>query len=173
MKRERLATKAQRGTLRPSRARKSLGLQSPGASSAASEPGVGTSSAPAAHVPDAPRDANADVKAFYARYAGILVKLGRLDEGDHAAFELLSDVYATACAARRAIQRDGHFRLDENKVLRRHPAIQVQRDAVQTFTRLASRFGLTPADREGMAAPRQPGEKDPLEEFLRGRLSQA
>ena len=170
MKRERLATKARRGTVRPDRARKQLGLPPRDKDSDAAPP---SKPAPAGHVPVPPANANNDVKAFYRTYAAVLVGQGRLDDVDHASFELLADVYATACAARRAIEKDGHFRLDENKVLRRHPAIQVQRDAIQTFARLASRFGLTPADREGMATPRKPGDEDPLEAFLRGRLNQA
>jgi len=173
VKRERLATKARRGTVRPDRARKQLGLPPRDKDADAAPPAPPAKPAPAGHVPVPPAKANNDVKAFYRTYAAVLVGQGRLEDVDYASFELLADVYATACAARRAIEKDGHFRLDENKVLRRHPAIQVQRDAIQTFARLAARFGLTPADREGMAKPRTPGDVDPLEVFLRGRLTQA
>lgn len=173
MKRVRLATKVQRGTVRPDRARKQLGIPPRDKVADAAPPASPANPAPAGRVPVPPANANNDVKAFYRTYAAVLVRQGRLEEVDHASFELLADVYATACAARRAIEKDGHFRLDENKVLRRHPAIQVQRDAVQTFARLAARFGLTPADREGMAKPRTPGDDDPLDVFLRGRLTQA
>jgi P27 family predicted phage terminase small subunit len=94
-----------------------------------------------------PRGANADVRAFYRRHAQALVDKGLLTEADESAFQLMAESYAIAREAWRVVQKEGFFRRDENDVQRRHPGIQVHRDALATFTRLAAHFGLTPKAR--------------------------
>ena len=103
-----------------------------------------------AQVPRPPAGSSRDVRAFYRRHALTLAKSGRLTEDDWPAFSLLAQTYAIAAEAVRVIATEGYFRFDENKVQRKHPALQVHRDAAQTFARLASRFGMTPKDRENM-----------------------
>lgn len=104
----------------------------------------------ATQVPRPPAGSSRDVRAFYRRHALALVEAGRLTDDDAPAFALLAQTYAIAAEAMRVIGAEGYFRRDENDVQRRHPAIQVHRDAAQTFARLASRFGMTPRDRESM-----------------------
>lgn len=104
----------------------------------------------AAQVPRPPAGSSRDVRAFYRRHALALVRAGRLTDDDAPAFALLAQTYAIAAEAVRVIGAEGYFRRDSEGVQRRHPAIQVHRDAAQTFARLASRFGMTPKDRESM-----------------------
>lgn len=113
---------------------------------------AGTTAAPrvrvVANVPRPPAGSSKDVRAFYRQHAARLVEAGRLTDDDAPAFALLAQTYAIGAEAMRVIGAEGYFRRDENGVQRRHPAIQVHRDAAQTFARLGARFGMMPKDRD-------------------------
>lgn len=172
MKRESLATKNVRGTLRKDRARKALGLPQPAKKRATPRKVTPTPSAPEATIgPQPPPGSTPIVIGFYQTYVPLLMAENRLDPADYAAFELMAQTYGMAAEALRKVSKEGYFRLDENKVQRKHPGIQVHRDATMTFVRLASRFGLTPLDRVRIV-PAKKEEEDPFEAFVREKLAQ-
>jgi P27 family predicted phage terminase small subunit len=118
----------------------------------------------------APRGANADVRLFYRRHAQSLTEKGRLTEADESAFQLMAEAYAISCEAWRVVQKEGFFRFDENHVQRKHPAIQVHRDALGTFMRLAAHFGLTPKARGEIRDTGTPDTASELANELWGAL---
>lgn len=146
MKRLPDSVKKARGTLRKDRTRSASGRTTD-----AQKVRVG------AQTPRPPAGSSRDVRAFYRQHAVRLTKGGRLTEDDWPAFALLAQTYAIAAEAVRMIAEEGYFRKDSEGVQRRHPAIMVHRDAAQTFARLASRFGMTPKDRDTMPED-EPGD---------------
>ena len=186
MKRESLATKNVRGTLRKDRARKALGLPQPAKKRATPRKVTPTPSAPEATIgqqpspsapeatigPQPPLLSTPVVVSFYRTYVPLLMAEKRLEPSDYAAFELMAQTYGMAAEALRIVSVEGYFRYDENLVQRKHPGIQVHRDATMTFVRLASRFGLTPLDRERNKPPKSDDDEDPFEAFVREKLAQ-
>ena len=105
-------------------------------------------------------------RKFWRDHAGQLVDLGILTSADGGAFLALCQSYELMLEAWAKVQAEGVFRQDENNVTRKHPGIQVWRDALTSFLKLAAQFGLTPVAREGLniEAP----AVDEYEVFLNG-----
>lgn len=99
--------------------------------------------------------------------APLLVEHDLLTTGDLALFTQLCIAYELMVEARLKINEEGLFRRDEEGVQRKHPGVQVWRDALMAYTKLANEFGLSPAAREKLGVT--PQEDDPYEEYLARR----
>lgn len=100
--------------------------------------------------------------------APLLVEHDLLTTGDLALFTQLCIAHEIAIEARQTMKDEGLFRRDEEGVQRKHPGLQVWRDALMAYAKLAGEFGLSPAAREKLHVT--PKEDDPYEEYLqRGR----
>jgi len=83
------------------------------------------------------------------RLAPQLHRLRLLTPADRGAFTLLCLSYGIALDAADALQIEGRV-LDVPQGKRRHPDVAAFMQAVQTYTRLAQQFGLTPASRQAL-----------------------
>jgi P27 family predicted phage terminase small subunit len=94
-----------------------------------------------------------DAKDFWRDAVQKLYATGMLDLVDRAALEMLAVTYARWRQAVRVIAADGHFAMAPGGNLRVHPAIKIEREASQSFFRMAEHYGLTPVARTrlGMA----------------------
>lgn len=100
-------------------------------------------------------------KEFYDRYASEIRRLSGAGESDEAALQALSLAWGIAMdAAERAVEGKLTSK-NVNKQLRKHPALTVWRDNLQIWINLASRFGLTPADRARIFSEKK-SDADPL-----------
>ncbi len=97
--------------------------------------------------------------------APLLIEHDLLTSGDLALFTQLCIAHEIAIEARQTMKDEGLFRRDEEGVQRKHPGVQVWRDALMAYAKLAGEFGLSPAAREKLGV--QPKEDDPYEEYLR------
>lgn len=91
-----------------------------------------------------PSELNEYGKRFWKAHAARLHRAERLKEDDVPLFLLLAQAYGMALESQQKILDEGLFRQDENSVTRRHPAVQVHRDAVAMYGKIAERFGLSP-----------------------------
>ena len=89
-------------------------------------------------------------RKFWREHSDKLVSLGILTQADGGAFLALCQAYELMVVAWLKAREEGVFRQDENNVTRRHPAIQVWRDAQAAFLRSCQAFGLTPVARESL-----------------------
>lgn len=87
--------------------------------------------------------------------------------GDLMAMEHLCEAYAAAREARRLWQSEGMtIATAKGEGTMLNPAYRAERMAVSEYLQLASRFGLTPADRAGLVLP-DPKSDDPGEAWLK------
>lgn len=98
--------------------------------------------------------------AFYTRYAPEIRRLSGAGESDEAAMQALSLTWGLAMDAAHKAVRGRLTQKDVNKELRKHPGLQVFRDQMQLWINLASRFGLTPADRARMIGKHEERDKN-------------
>ena len=107
-------------------------------------------------------------KKHWKELAPLLVEHDLLTTGDLALFTQLCIAHEIALEARKVMKDEGMFRRDEEGVQRKHPGLQVWRDALTAYTKLANEFGLSPAAREKLGVtPRS--APDPYEEYLSRR----
>ena len=102
-----------------------------------------------------PRGLGKHGRRFWRNTIPRLAELGLIDaDADAPKLELLAQHYELSQSAWETAQREGFFRLDENKVTRRHPALQVHSDSAAAFRMLASEFGIgaLPRERLGVVA---------------------
>lgn len=107
-------------------------------------------------------------KKHWKEIAPLLVEHDLLTTGDLALLTQLCVAFEIATEARQTMNDEGLFRRDEEGVQRKHPGMQVWRDATATYLRLAGEFGLSPAAREKLGIIPDDGP-DPYEEYLRRR----
>lgn len=110
------------------------------------------------------------MKRFDARFREQLQKAGVLQDSDLQAYELMAQHWVLAQVALDAIRAEGMTRLDENKVERKHPMLQIMRDNSVAFRSYAMTFGLVPTARGALKDLRSPSA-DPFEEFLGQRVA--
>jgi P27 family predicted phage terminase small subunit len=79
--------------------------------------------------------------------AGELVRLGLLTVVDVPAFRLMCEEYGIALEAARQVETEGLWTVDAQGVAKKHPVVQVLRDATSTFRMYAVEFGMTPSSR--------------------------
>lgn len=113
-----------------------------------------------------PAELNDYGRRFWKSHARRLFDAGRLAEDDVPLFVLLAISYGQALEAQAKIEAEGLFRQDENGVTRRHPAVQVQRDASAAFSRIGQHFGLSPRVRRVDKIMDGDGAGDELDKFL-------
>lgn len=75
---------------------------------------------------------------------GELVGLGLLTTSDVASFSLLCFSYDVAVTTFQQATKEGFVVSDGRGQHRKHPALQISRDATATYQRLAREFALTP-----------------------------
>lgn len=95
--------------------------------------------------PRAPAGMGAHGRKLWAQLYPELMNAEMLTASDMAAFELLCHAYDIAKTAFLAAVAEGVIISDGRGQSRKHPGLQVARDFATVFTRLAEKFGLTPA----------------------------
>lgn len=91
-------------------------------------------------------------KAFYVRYAPSIRALSRAGETDEAKLQATALSWGFAMDAARIAASEGILELDSHKVRRKHIALQVYRDNILIFDKLAGEFGMSPSDRARLFA---------------------
>jgi P27 family predicted phage terminase small subunit len=100
-------------------------------------------------------------KAFYARYAGPIREMSGAGETDEPKLLAMALSYGMAMDAAQLAAEEGVIEKDENGVRRKHAALQVYRDNILIFDRLAGQFGLSPAERAKLfSVDANPKDKD-------------
>lgn len=112
-----------------------------------------------------PKGLSKHAAAFWRRYAADLAALGLATEPDLPALQLMAMTWGIALDAAELVARDGLTRLDENSIERKHPAIQIFRDACQGYKQWATEFGMTPLARGRIDVSATAA--DPVSEFER------
>lgn len=104
-------------------------------------------------------------RKLWKELAPLLVEHDLLTVADLPLFTQLCIAYELMVEARAKITEEGLFRKDEEGVQRKHPGVQVWRDAMMAYAKLGAEFGLSPASREKLHIA--PKEEDPYEAYLR------
>ncbi len=97
-----------------------------------------------------------------------LIAQGTYNPIDEQLFLMLCRQMAIAEIGFRQLESDAIFRFDENHVLRRHPAVQVVRDAMVQVNNLAKQFGLGHLNREALTLSTGDEETDLERELFGG-----
>lgn len=84
---------------------------------------------------------------------------GVMTQADVETFAMLCESYADYRDATATLRRDGQTFANANGNIIKHPAVNIQKDAADRFSRLAREFGLTPASRS--AVKTQTNDDDP------------
>ena len=96
--------------------------------------------------------------AEWDRLVPLIEKMGIYANTDQSALVACCEAWAEYRAAVATIAAEGAVLADDHGRKYRHPACQIQDAAFKRWRSGASMFGLSPADRAGMAAP---AEKKP------------
>ena len=101
--------------------------------------------------------------------APLLEAAGLLSPADLPGFLLLLQHLDFCEQAAYLVKRDGMTRLDEAKVERKHPALQIFRDNSAAARQWSVQFGMTPSSRSGLTVPEpeMPSLADVLFEMVR------
>jgi len=102
---------------------------------------------------NAPSTLGKNGKQLWKELGPVLLKAGRLNPEDKASFMILCSCYDEICLSNEAIKKDGVVINDGRKSLKRHPAIVIKKDAIDAFTKLMSKFGLSALDRKKLNLP--------------------
>ena len=104
---------------------------------------------PPAGTPDCPDWLPKDARAEWERVVPALSKIGLLSEVDQAALASYCLAVANLRSATEALAASGSTTFTTDKgYVGKHPAVTVQREAMQTVLKFAQEFGLTPAARD-------------------------
>ena len=89
------------------------------------------------------------VKDKYIEFANKLIDMEILTTMDLPTFNVMMSHYSLCIEAIEKIKEYGTYQKDRH-ILRKNPACQILRDNSEAFFKYAVRFGLFPADREGL-----------------------
>ncbi|MCO6450419.1 MAG: phage terminase small subunit P27 family [Caldilineales bacterium] len=123
---------------------------------------------PAAASIRAPANLPAGAKKAWRELARPLADLGLLTEIDRPALVMVCIHLDIARQAAAELEEQGLTRLDENKVERKNPYLQILRDQSAQLRQWALEFGLTPSARTRVKGAAVEVE-DPFEELLERR----
>ncbi|MBO8169974.1 MAG: phage terminase small subunit P27 family [Thermoanaerobacteraceae bacterium] len=129
--------------------------------------------------PDPPSWLPTEAKKAWKELAPELERLGLLTAIDGPAFTMLVLHWALAVQSYRQMKTDknrarkeglpvdkyGLTTIDERKLPRKHPLLQVLRDNSAAFRQYMAEFGLSPSSRSRISLP-DPNDEDAFEEFL-------
>lgn len=101
----------------------------------------------------APRGLSAGALRFWREVAGELVAAGLLTVADMPAAVMMAEHFSVARQAATKLAADGLVEIDEHGAARKHPLLQVMRDASAAFRQYAVEFGMTPSSRTRVHAP--------------------
>lgn len=117
----------------------------------------------------------ASAKQFYQRYAPSIRALTKAGETDEAKLQAMALSWGFAMDAAKVASQEGVIQLDEQKVKRKHAALQVYRDNMMLFDKLSGQFGMSPEDRARLFAAEAGGsakqQKAPGDGVLSGEWS--
>jgi len=109
----------------------------------------------------APAELDAEGKKAWRRVVRQLKAMGLYTEIDRDALMLYSDSYSLWLKASRRLRKDGILTKGALGAPKLHPAVLVADKAFQRMKAMISAFGMTPADRVGLAGE----EKEEVDEF--------
>lgn len=106
-------------------------------------------------------------KAKWRALVPELDRLGLLTIVDGDTLAAYCQSFAEFQAATKILKKEGRVFKTATGYMAPHPAISMQRSALQHIRAFAALFGLDPADRGRMSTPVKSDETDPFEEFLK------
>lgn len=112
--------------------------------------------------PSMPAYLNEAERAAWREIVPELDRLGLLTKLDRMSLVALCESWAQMREAAASIKAEGVI-IQGAKGMRKHPAWQIYREALQHYRNLAQSFGLTPADRARLSVPeKDDGAEDDL-----------
>jgi P27 family predicted phage terminase small subunit len=102
----------------------------------------------------APMELGRDALAFYDDVQVALIEAGVIERIDRYLLALTAEAWGTAVKASRVLAEVGQYTLGSQNQVVVHPAVKIQRDAIQLFERLSQSLCLSPVARArlGLAA---------------------
>lgn len=100
------------------------------------------------------------------RLAPELERLGLLTIVDGSALAAYCQAYRRWIQAERKINREGMVLNAKSRYSQAHPAMAISQKERQLMKAFATEFGLTPASRTRIAAPKPSKKEDPMEGFI-------
>lgn len=123
---------------------------------------------PIAGKPKVPATLGRVGKKYWEYLVGVLHQMNMLTRSDETAIELTAKTYEEWHEAQLTLKREGQYFETINtqgaKVLKVHPAWQVQADASRRLRMMLQEFGLTPSSRGKVSA--NPEEVEDIEDLL-------
>lgn len=116
--------------------------------------------------PTCPRWLDRVARAKWKALLPELDRLGLLTVVDGDALAAYCVAWSELKAATMLIQEEGRVCHCGTGGLKPHPAIALQRSALNAIAKFSSLFGLNPADRGRIAAPQKPENQSLLEDFM-------
>lgn len=116
-----------------------------------------------------PVDLEPEAKTHIAEVVKELNRSNNLKKVDIAALDMYATSYSRYIQARKIIAIDGVTFKNNKGEWVKHPAVNIEKDALNQVMRIASEYGLTLKSRESMSATKSEDKgNSPLDEFVKG-----
>lgn len=110
-----------------------------------------------------------EAKEYIAEVVKDLNKNKNLKEVDIAAIDMLATSYSRYIQARQILAVEGITVRNLKNEIVKHPAVNIEKDALNQAMRIAAEYGLTLKSRESMTLTKSDGNSiSPLTEFIKG-----
>lgn len=118
-----------------------------------------------------PADLEQEAKDYISEVVKELNRNNNSKKVDIAALDMLATSYSRYIQARKTIAEQGITFKNKKGEWVKHPAVNIEKDALNQTMRIASDYGLTLKSRESMSVTKS-GDKEvsPLDEFAKGGL---
>jgi P27 family predicted phage terminase small subunit len=128
-------------------------------------------------IPEMPKGMWPAARREWHRIAPVLLEIGVLTIADGKALAAYCEAYALWEKARQSIDEYGLVVVDkykdkdgtEHESLKANPAIAIRASAAKEMKSFLIEFGLTPASRAKLKISTKPKEKDPMDEYMKGK----
>jgi len=113
-------------------------------------------------------------REFYERVGPEMKKYKMLTALDLDSFAELANIFGKIRILEERLQEEGEIIDDGRGSLKKHPASTLVKQHLDHYLKLAKDFGLTPESRQrlDMKEEKDPGQMDPIEKMLSGRVGQ-
>lgn len=116
--------------------------------------------------PQYPRWLISEARSEWKRIVPELMRLGLLTLIDRAALAGYCQAYARWQQAERILTKEGLTFVGDNGDIKQRPEVAIAQKSLQQVKAFCQEFGLTPASRTRISAPKQPEKEDPMGRFI-------
>lgn len=109
--------------------------------------------------PGCPTWLDTEAKAEWRRIVPELERLGLLTKVDRAALAAFCQAWSDYKAAVQAVRQDGKTFLTESGYIAKNPMVTIMNEAADRLHKFGQQFGLSPASRTRLHAPKDEGDK--------------